>query len=319
MTARRDLLTNWNRRQFLRAGGLTVATGALVAACGDSGSDRAIPRVGTVPSTTALPPGDVTDVVLLRTATSLEYTALYVYDAVASLGVLPRNAAAIADQLADDHRRHADLTADLTTEIGGEEFRCPNPRLQRVYIEPAMRLILGSAAAAEVLGLDEVEGDEIPASNDAVTDILVFAQALESLAAATYQSLVVALNDKALRPQAMTIGGEEAQHASLLGIVLNPEQLVNVDGLSVPEAASPPTTVASAVGLPTTVVTPDVTEAPATAGAIPVYAVPSTFGLLSPVQLQLGAPNESGIRTTLNLETPSLNSLAYEYLGACEE
>jgi hypothetical protein len=28
----------------------------------------------------------------------------------------------------------------------------------------------------------------------------------------------------------------------------------------------------------------------------------------------LGAPDESGIRTSLNLETPSLNSMVYEYL-----
>lgn len=318
MNARRDLLTNWNRRQFLRAGGLTVATGALVAACGDSGSDGAIPRVGTVPSTTALPPADVTDVALMRTATSLEYNALYVYDAVASLGVLDDATSAIAEQLAADHRRHADLTADLTLELGGEEFRCPNPRLQRVYVEPAMRLILGSKAATELLGLAAPEGDEIPPSDDAVADILVLANALESLAAATYQSLVVKFNDKALRPQAMTIGAEEAQHASLLGIAINPAQYVNVDGVALPAAAAPATTMAPASGLPTTVASPDATEAPAAPVALPVYAVPSTFGLLSPVQVQLGAANESGIRTTVNLETPSLNSLAYEYLGACE-
>lgn len=319
MNARRDLLSTWNRRQFLRTGGLTIATGALVAACGDSGTDGAIPRVGTVPSTTALPTAEVTDVALMRTATSLEYNALYVYDAVASLGVLEGDAADIAAQLAADHRRHADLTADLTTELGGEVFRCPNPRLQRVYIEPALRLILGSKAATEVLGIEAPEGDEIPPTEDPVTDVLVLANALESLAASTYQSLVVKLNDKALRPDAMTIGSEEAQHASLIGLLVNPETLVNVDGVAVPEAASPSTTVAPASGLPTTVASPSATEAPAaTPTVVPVYAVPATFGQLTPIPVQLGAPNESGIRVTLNLETPSLNSLAYEYLGACE-
>ncbi len=71
------------------------------------------------------------------------------------------------------------------------------------------------------------------------------------------------------------------------------------------------------MGLPTTVAAPDVTEAPAATAALPIYAVPSTFGLLSPVQIQLGKPNEADIRTTLILETPSLNSLAYEYM-TCE-
>lgn len=319
MNARRDLPSTWNRRQFLRTGGLTVATGALVAACGGSSSDGAIPRVGTVPSTTALPTAEVTDIALMRTATSLEHNALYVYDAVAALGVLDGTAASIAEQLAADHRRHADLTAELTVELGGEEFRCPNPRLQRVYIEPAMRLILGSKAAFEQFGIEEPEGDEIPPSTDAVTDVLVLANALESLAAATYQSLVVKLNDKALRPEAMTIGAEEAQHASLLGIAINPQQFVNVDGVALPAAVAPTTTTtAPAAGLPTTVAAPDATEAPAAPVAVAVYAVPSTFGQLSPIPLQIGAPNESGIRTTVNLETPSLNSLAYEYLGACE-
>ena len=60
----------------------------------------------------------------------------------------------------------------------------------------------------------------------------------------------------------------------------------------------------------------DTTEAPV-AAPTPQYAVPSTFGLLSPIQIQLGAPNESGIRTTVSLETPSLNSLAYEFM-TCE-
>jgi hypothetical protein len=30
----------------------------------------------------------------------------------------------------------------------------------------------------------------------------------------------------------------------------------------------------------------------------------------------LGAANESGLRTNVNLETPSLNSMVYEYLDA---
>ena len=81
MTARRDPLTPaWNRRTFLRTGGLTVAAGALVAACGDRGGSTGIPRVGTVPSTTALPTVGVTDVALLRTATSLEYNLMFAYD-----------------------------------------------------------------------------------------------------------------------------------------------------------------------------------------------------------------------------------------------
>ena len=53
------------------------------------------------------------------------------------------------------------------------------------------------------------------------------------------------------------------------------------------------------------------TDVPAVA-----YASPSAFGTQAPVPVILGAANESGIRTTVNLETPSLNSMVYEYLDA---
>ena len=307
----------WNRRQFLRVGGLTVTTGALLVACGDQGGDTGVPRVGTVPPTTARPKPPVTDATLLRTATSLEYNAMYVYDAVAALGVLDADQAAIAARFRSDHDEHAAATAALSVDLGAESFLCPNPRLQSVYIEPALRLILGSKGAADALGIDE--GDvEIEPSDTPVEDILVLADALESLAAATYQAIVVMLNDVSLRAEAIRIGAQEAQHAGLLGALINPTALIAVDGVAVPEATSPSTTVAPAVGLPTTVASPDVTEAPApTAAALPIYAVPSTFGLLAPIQIQLGKPNEAAIRTTLILETPSLNSLAYEYM-TCE-
>jgi hypothetical protein len=35
---------------------------------------------------------------------------------------------------------------------------------------------------------------------------------------------------------------------------------------------------------------------------------------LSPVPVTIGPADENGGRTTVNLETPSLNSLVYEYL-----
>jgi rubrerythrin len=318
MNARRDTpFLAWNRRQFLRASGLTVVGGGILAACGPSNSGE-VPRIGTVPPTTALVDEPVTDVVLLRTATSLEYNALYVYESVASLGVLDELKTAITERFAQDHGAHAEATAALTTQLGGEPYRCPNPRLQSIYVEPAMRLILGSKAAADLLGIEEPDGAEIPESTDALTDILVLADALESLAAATYQALVPAFNDKALRAEAMRIGAQEAQHASLLGTLINPTQLIAVDGVSLPPSAEPATTTtAPAVGLPTTVAGPDTTEAPAVQAVIPIFAVPTTFGSLAPIQVQLGAPNEADIRATVNLETPSLNALMYEYIGAC--
>ncbi len=109
----------WNRRQFLRVGGLTVTTGpssspvaTRAATPGSRGSARA--------PTTARPKPPVTDATLLRTATSLEYTAMYVYDAVAELGVLDGDAAAIAARFRADHDEHAAATAALSVDLGAE-------------------------------------------------------------------------------------------------------------------------------------------------------------------------------------------------------
>lgn len=271
-----------SRRRLLVTGGATLSLGALLAACGKSNPNQgAIARVGTVPSTTALPDAVVDDVTLLRTATSLEYNALSVYDTVADAGLLSGDAAELAKRFAEDHQRHADVFAELTTEFGGEAFRCPNPRLQRVYVEPAIALIAGDAAAG------------IEPSPDPVADVLALAYALESLAGSTYQSLVPLLAERELRKAAMQVGEQEARHATVLGMVINPDRLINTSDLPGGE--------------------------PLAEGESTTFAVPGAFGSLAAIPVTLGAPSETGSRTTVNLETPSLNSFVYDYLGACPD
>lgn len=271
-----------SRRRLLATGGATLSLGALLAACGKSSpNEGAVSRVGTVPPTTALPDAVVNDVTLLRTATSIEYSALFVYDAVQSAGLLSGDAAELAKRFAEDHQRHAELFADLTTELGGEEFRCPNPRLQRVYVEPAVALIAGDSEAG------------IEPSPDPVADVLTLAHALESLAGATYQSFVPLLVDRGLRADAMQVGEQEARHAAVLAMAINPEQLINTSDLPGGE--------------------------PIAEGASTTFAVPGAFGSLAPIPVTIGAPDETGARRTVNLETPSLNSFVYEYVGVCPE
>lgn len=266
-----------SRRRFLLAGGATVSFGALLAACGGGSGSEGIPVIGNSPTAQDLPDAPVTDVALLRTATSLEYNALFVYDAAADL--LDGDAAILAARFASDHRAHADATAALTEQLGGRAFDKPNPRLQSIYIEPALALIVG----------DDAKG--IPPTADPVADVIALAYALETLAGATYQAYVPLLNDKALRSAAMGIGEEESRHAALLGSIINPDRLV------------------SSFGLPLDAEFAESTDVPAVA-----YAVPGAFGTQSPIPVTLGAANESGVRTTVNLETPSLNSMVYEYL-----
>ncbi|MFM7488875.1 MAG: hypothetical protein ACKO36_00880, partial [Actinomycetota bacterium] len=81
-------MQNLSRRRFLLAGGATVSLGALISACGGGGSKSGIARVGLAPDPAKLPTAEVTDVTLLRTATSLEYNAIFVYEAAKDAGYL---------------------------------------------------------------------------------------------------------------------------------------------------------------------------------------------------------------------------------------
>jgi len=79
----------FGRRKLLHTGGLTLSLGAIIAACGEDRAGGTEPgRVGNAPDVTPLPAGEVDDVVLLRTAQSLEHSALDAYTAARSLDVL---------------------------------------------------------------------------------------------------------------------------------------------------------------------------------------------------------------------------------------
>ena len=270
------LQTSLSRRRFFLAGGATISFGALLAACGASES-TGIARLGDSVPDNALADVEVTDVVLLRTATSLEYNAIYVYEAVASAGILSGDAATLAARFLSDHRAHAEATSSLTEKLGGTAFAQPNPRLQTIYVEPALKLIVGDTSSG------------IEPTADPVADVLALAYALETIAGSTYQAYIPKLSDPALRGSAIGIGEQEARHAALIGSLLNPDRLVSSFGLSIAAQYR------------------EDTDVPALA-----YAVPTSFGTLSPAPVILGAANESGTRTTINLETPSLNSLIYE-------
>ena len=44
-------------------------------------------------------------------------------------------------------------------------------------------------------------------------------------------------------------------------------------------------------------------------------SVPMAFGSQASVQISIGAPNAEGAKTTVAMETPSLNSLVYDYVS----
>lgn len=262
-----------SRRQLLRISGISIAGSLALAACGKQANveeSSNIASAGTVPPTSALPSAEVNDVVLLRTAASLEYNAIDTYELALSAGLLTGDYAKLADavkRFRDDHQEHADAVNKLVVSLGGKPFTCANARINSVYIEPAVGLITA---------------DDNP---DSAIDTVALAHALENLAAQTYQGVVAMLSTPSLRADAMRIGQDESRHAVVLAQVLNPG------------FASVGPTVNEATGRPN------------------IATVPSGFGSLGSVSLTIGTPSPEGIKTNLILETPSLNSLAYDYVS----
>ncbi|NBN90811.1 MAG: ferritin-like domain-containing protein [Actinobacteria bacterium] len=143
----------FNRRKFLQSGGLALASAAILAACGKSDKvATSYPRIGESPTTTGLPTAHVTDAVLLRTASSLEWCAIDAYTAVAALGLLPSAATSVVKRFQADHKAHAAALTPLIKKAGGEPFECANERINELYIGPAVELITGPAAVPGAFG-----------------------------------------------------------------------------------------------------------------------------------------------------------------------
>jgi hypothetical protein len=204
--AKRQLLGLPDRRRFLTVGGLTLATSALLAACGDSGGDEQIPVSGTLPvpaeegvtPTTTPAQGQETDVTLLRTAQSIEVLAVETYQAAIDSGLVTTPAIADAAQLFQaQHREHAALLAETTTETGGEPYDQANEYLFTEVVEPALGV------------LDGEEG------------VVSLALTLENTAAQTYVFAAELLTTPDLRQAIMSIGATEARHVSVLFTVQN--------------------------------------------------------------------------------------------------
>ena len=291
------------RRDVLRAGGLTVAAAAVISACGEHARGE-VGRVGAVPTTVPLPDAVVTNVVLLRTASSLQHSIIAVYDQIIGKSdLLDPKFDDLMKRFRADHADHAKMFEKLTTDAGGTAWTCGNPKIDDTIINPVVsRIIKGVDATA--------------------SDMLNFAHGLEFLAGATCQSFVVLFSDPSLRAAAMKVGARSARHAALLALTINPARpggLVNLTDAVNAEPASPPTTTIPATTTTVqNIATPSggaAPAAPAQQTEIPsVTAIPSQFGGLAALQIVVGKGDENGTRLKLNLETPSLNSFIYEYM-----
>jgi len=194
-----SLIGRVDRRTLLRAGGITLALGPIIAACGgESLGPESIGRVGVADPLPELEDAPINDMVLLRTAMSIEYTAQEVYAAAAATGALSPEQVRLIDAIGADHDEHIEALAGLITAAGGQPFRCSNPFIMERVIEPTL------------IALDD--------SADTSGDLMRIAYALETLAAATYQLFIGLLVDPALRVAALEIGADEARHTAAVAV-----------------------------------------------------------------------------------------------------
>jgi hypothetical protein len=193
--------TNVSRREAFKIGGLTVSVAALVAACGeDRGGDTAPGRVGYAPPVTDPPDYNVDDAVLLRTASSLENTAVSVYEQALQIEGLGEPVQTLFEQLIDNHQAVADEMGALTDAEGGIPWECTNPWLDNRLIEPVL--------------------SAIASSDDPARDVFNFAVALEDLAASTHQVLSVELSSPEAKTATLNAATLESRHSAAIVIAM---------------------------------------------------------------------------------------------------
>jgi rubrerythrin len=265
-------LSGLTRRRFFRVAGFSVASAAVIAACGkDAATSTNVPQAGLTPVTSVLPNRVIDDVTLLRTASSLEYNLIGAYESVLALATDQ----ALKNTLGlfrDHHQAHADSAEAATERLGGDAFTEKNPVVEAGIVVPALKLVTDGGGQ--------------------MADIIALAYALETVAAETYQSFVPILSTPGLRSAVMAVGGAEARHAAIFA-----GQIEGAGPVAPPESGIPASaaTTTSAVGTTTTL---------KGGNPPPIYQVPGIFQPLTPV--------EAGInKVTIEADLLGPNSYMY--------
>ena len=205
--AKADLiLGGFNRRRFMKLGGLALAGGTVLAACGDDKkkSDSSSSKGSTAATTATTAAASKTDQTIARTAASLENFAVAVYDkAITNAAALKISAgvAKAAVLFKSQHVEHASAFNAAATQLGGQPYTDPNPTAAKAF-------------EAQIAALKTEQ------------DVLKFAFALEQIAAQTYQGVGMKLSTPMLRQTAMTVGGVEARHMAILAHFIKPPMTV---------------------------------------------------------------------------------------------
>ena len=149
------------------------------------------PTTGASTATTGAAGSAAMDLVLAKTAASLEKLAVDVYGTAAPM-ITSAGALAAAKMFAGHHQMHLDALNGVITGAGGTAVTVMNQAVFDAIVKPA---------------LDKAKTE---------TDALMIALTLEEAAAQTYAFAGGALSTPALRSTIMTIGGVEARHAAVL-------------------------------------------------------------------------------------------------------
>ncbi|MCU1352293.1 MAG: hypothetical protein JWM05_1502 [Acidimicrobiales bacterium] len=222
--ADRRLVETWRttgRRQFLKAGGLSLATAAVLAACGkdttkigESGT-TALPSSSTTaptPPTKARTETDKqTDLGQLRTATSLELLIVEVYNTVEQH--LSTEAAQIGKRFFDQHTAHAaDLQAATERQFGAKSvYKKRNDYLALKVVKPALAQLESDAKTA---------GSDATAVQASQQAFVRFLMSMEDTGASTYISGVGALSLADLRHLMGNLGSLSARRSATFGNTL---------------------------------------------------------------------------------------------------
>jgi len=294
------------RRGLFRAGGIT-ATALVLAACGKS-EVGPVGRVGQGAPTPELEPEVINDGVLLRTMAGLETSIANAYAHILESGALAASSATFPD-LGDQsdlvtlfvphHSNAAVRFNELAVAAGSKAWECGNERLDSAFIDMLFERVENGAPATDV-------ALAIEPSDDATRDMINLVHTLESLSAESCQAMVQAVTDITLRSEFMAVGVRSARQSALIALKINPGgYLISAATQAANDAPAEETT--TTVDESEGAAAPPSTEIP-----LPV-AVPSQFGLLSPLVFIGGRGDENGVRLKLSFETPSLNSLAYPF------
>jgi hypothetical protein len=188
-------LSHLHRRQVLMFGGVAVASAAVFAAC-----KGPTPPLSPTPNTTTttLFHQNASDVVIMRTAGSIEALLVTAYTSILATNLATEPMLLDLIKLfQSQHSQHADLFGRATRSAGGVAFTDPNPVLMQQVLAPRLAALKTQA------------------------DVISLTYDLEHLSSASCQSYIGTLSNVSFNTAVGSVGATEARHVGLMALLDN--------------------------------------------------------------------------------------------------